>query len=79
MMSVKKMIETYVSYECSNETWIMFYQMRLHNLISSDNWDKFTSKCKGWYVDEDGIRDMEDDDKLVYVRDANGFLNPIKK
>ena len=79
MMSVKKMIETYVRYECSNETWIMFYQMRLHDLISDDNWDKFTRKCKGWYVDESGIRDSENNDELVYVRDARGFLNLIKK
>ena len=79
MMSAKKMVETYVSYECSNETWKMFYLMRCHNLISEDNWDKFTRKCKGWYVDEDGIRDMDDDDKLVYDRDADGFLNLIKK
>ena len=79
MMSVKKMIETYVRYECSNETWKMFYLMRCHNLISEDNWDKFTRKCKGWYIDESGIRDMDDDDKLVYTRDADGYLNPIKK
>ena len=79
MMSVKKMVETYVRYECSNQTWKMFYLMRCHNLISEDSWDKFTRKCKGWYVDEDGIRDMDDDDKLVYTRDADGYLNPIKK
>ena len=79
MMSVKKMVETYVRFECSEETWNMFYMMHMHDLISYDNWKKFYEKCKGWYVTEDGIHDVDNDDKLVYIRDDNGFLNLIKQ
>lgn len=77
MMSVKKMVETYVQFECAEETWNMLYMMCCHGLISDDNWRKFSDKCKGWYSAEDGIRDSENDDKLIYMRDDDGFI--IKK
>lgn len=80
MMSVKKMVETYVRFECSEETWNMMYMMQCHDLISYDNWTKFYNKCKGWYVTEDGtgIRDSENNDNLVYARDAEGFFTAVK-
>ena len=77
MMSVKKMVETYVQFECSEETWNMLYMMCCHGLISDDNWKKFYDKCKGWYITDTGIHDSESNDKLVYARDTDGYL--VKK
>lgn len=71
-MSVKKMVELYVKFECSEETWNMMYQMVCHGLISHDNWSKFFEKCKDWYAEFDGIHDCE---KLLYKRDENGFIH----
>lgn len=74
MMSVKKMIELYVSYELCEETWDMLYKMAMHGLISRDNWTKFWETCKGWSLDEDGRHIIDGDEKVVYKRDGNGFL-----
>ena len=77
MMSVKKMIELYVSYGLDTETWEMLYKMRCHDLISYDNWTKFYETCKGWeFNDEDNgatIIDTCNDNKLVYKRNEDGF------
>ena len=75
-MSVKSMIETYVNFKLSEDTWDMFYQMAANDLISSETWNKFFMKCKGWFISDDGdaIIDSDNNDMIVYKRDELGFL-----
>ena len=75
IMTVKSMIETYVNFELSEDTWNMFYQMASHNLISFETWEKFFVKCKSWVLSDDGdaIIDYETN-MIVYKRDESGFL-----
>ena len=75
IMTVKSMIETYVNFELSVETWEMFYQMANHNLISSETWNKFFMKCKSWTMSDDGDSVIDyDTNMIVYKRDELGFL-----
>ena len=76
VMSVKAMIETYVNFELSEETWEMFINMRCHYLISYDTWMAFCNKCKGWAMADSGdaVIDTDNNDKIVYIRDSEGFL-----
>ena len=74
MLSVKKMIDLYVSYELSEDTWDMLRNMSLHGLISSDNWRKFFDKCKDWSMDDDWQRIIDADGNTIYKRDKDGFL-----
>ena len=81
VMSVKSMIETYVNFELGEDTWEMFYQMAAHDLISSETWNKFFMKCKGWVLSDDGdaIIDSDNNDMIVYKRDDSGYLVSIKE
>lgn len=73
-MSVKKMIELYVTYELDETTWTMLYQMTCHGLITRSNWEKFYETCADWQFSFDG-NDIEDKDgKIIYTRDRNGFM-----
>lgn len=75
VMSVKSMIETYVNFELSEETWEMFYQMANHNLISSETWNNFFMKCKSWTMSDNGDSVIDcDNNMIVYKRDESGFL-----
>lgn len=76
VMSVKSMIETYVYFELSVDTWNMFHQMVSHNLISFETWNKFFMKCKGWTMSDNGdaVIDSDNNDMIVYKRDEFGFL-----
>ena len=76
VMSVKAMVETYVNFELSEDTWKMFYDMKFHNLISYDAWLAFENKCKGWVLNDNGdaIIDTDNDNKIIYKRDSRGFL-----
>lgn len=74
MMSVKKMIDLYITYELSETTWDMMREMALHGLISRDNWCKFFDKCKGWTFDENDENVIDWDGKILYIRDAEGRL-----
>ena len=76
VISVKAMIETYVNFEISEETWQMFYNMRCHNLISYDTWSAFYNKCKGWAMADSGnaVIDTDNNDKVIYIRDSEGYL-----
>ena len=78
MMSVKKMVDLYVSYGLDTNTWEMLRNMRNHNLISYENWEKFYNKCKGWYFDEEvnGIVDA-DTQIVVYLYDDKGNLHKV--
>ena len=75
VMSVKSMIETYVNFELSEDTWDMFYQMSTHNLISFETWNQFFTKCKSWVITDDGDAIIDyDNNMIVYKRDELGFL-----
>ena len=75
IMSVNSMIETYINFELSEDTWEMLYQMAAHDLISSETWNKFFMKCKSWVLTDDGdaIIDYETN-MIVYKRDELGSL-----
>ena len=80
-MSVKKMIEMYVNYGLSDETWDMMYQMSIHGLISRENWVKFFDTCKDWTWSDDE-KDfingnnviVNGDGKVLYFYDENGNM-----
>ena len=74
MMSVKKMIDLYITHELSETTWDMMREMTYHGLISLDNWTKFYDKCKGWTFDEDEQNIIDWDGKVLYGRDAEGRM-----
>ena len=76
VMNVKSMIETYVKFELSEDTWNMFLQMATHELISYETWTNFFMKCKGWVLSNDGdaIIDFDNNDMIVYKRDDSGYL-----
>lgn len=76
VMTVKSMIETYVKFELSEDTWNMFLQMANHDLISCETWTEFFMKCKGWVLSNDGdaIIDFDNNDMIVYKRDDSGHL-----
>ena len=76
VMTVKSMIETYVKFELSEDTWNMFLQMAIHELISYETLTKFFMKCKGWVLSNDGneIIDFDNNDMIVYKRDEFGHF-----
>ena len=77
MMSVKKMIELYVTYELSEETWNMMREMTYHGLISLDNWDKFYNRCKDWYMNDEMSAIVDGNGKVLYQRDDQGYLKKV--
>ena len=52
-MSVKKMVQLYLSFGLDEETWHMLWQMTNHGLISSDKWSKFCEICCDWHLDDE--------------------------
>ena len=76
VIGLRSMIETYVNFELSEDTWNMFYQMYMHNLIPFETWRQFFTKCRGWVLSDDGdaIIDSDNNDMIVYKRDEMGFL-----
>lgn len=77
MMSVKKMIELYITYELSNTTWDMMREMSYHGLISRDNWTKFFDICHDWCFDDDENAVVNCDGKILYRRDEQGYLRKV--
>lgn len=67
-MSVKKMVEMYIQFECGDNTWEMFYQMYLHGIIKYENWKKFFDKCRGWEC----VRN--DQNFPMYICDSDGSI-----
>lgn len=81
MMSVKKMVDLYVSFGLYEETWRMLFSMTSHGLISYDNWIKFYNKCHSWTWcdDEEKLVNgqntiIDGDGNLIYYYDENGCL-----
>ena len=80
IISVNRMIETYVANSLSDETWRMFYMMYCHNLITGGDWDRFFNTCRGWQFDNEGfaIIDSDDNDAVVYEADEYGIFHKVK-
>ena len=75
MMSVKAMIDLYIRYNLSEETWEMMYNMTLHGLISDENWSKFFNTCKGWhFIGEDETEVADENEKVIFRYDEIGCL-----
>lgn len=76
IMTVQSMIETYVKFELSEDTWNMFLEMANHDLISYETWTKFFMKCKGWVLSYNGdsVIDFDNNDMIVYKRNEFGVL-----
>lgn len=77
-MSVKKMIELYVTYELSETTWDMLREMSYHQLISYDNWMKFFDTCKDWTFSEDGDQIVDSYGRIYYTRNADGYMVKVR-
>lgn len=77
MMSVKKMVELYVTYEMSEDTWNMMREMTYHGLISNENWCKFFDTCKGWHKNDEDTAILDGDEKVIYLRDNQGYLKKV--
>lgn len=81
VLTAKSMVEMYVNYGLSSDTWKMFYDMTCHDLISNENWTKFCEICNGLQYDSvDGrtIIDTDNGDKVVYKMDNDGFYIKVK-
>lgn len=78
MMSVKAMIDLYIRYNLSEETWGMMYSMTCHGLISDDNWKKFFDTCKGWeFAGEDETEVIDENGKVIFRYDELGCLSRV--
>lgn len=81
VLTAKSMVEIYVNYGLSKDTWEMFYNMTCHGLISGENWTKFSEICIGLQYDSvDGrtIIDTSDNGKVVYEMNNDGFYIKVK-
>ena len=74
MMSVKRMIDLYLTYGLDERTWNMLYNMACHDLISRVNWSKFFETCKGWQFSDSGNEIIDGDGTILYYYDDNGNL-----
>lgn len=75
IISVERMVRIYVDYELNEDTWKMFYNMRLHNLISEKTWSEFCETCKDWNISENGQQYIADGNGcIIFIRDDNGFF-----
>lgn len=78
-MNAKKMEEIYVTYGLCEDTWNMFYNMRLHNIISEKTWARFYENCAHLEFGEVGGVIINSLTGLpVYVTDDAGFWNKVK-
>lgn len=61
-MTLKKMVNTYINFNCDEEVWNTFNSMYRIGLISCEIWNKFYEKCKGYYYnkEDDTVRDEND-------------------
>lgn len=70
-MTLKKMVDLYLKYNVSDDTWNMLREMTFHGLIPRETWCKFFEKCKGWRVDGDYI---VDGDTPIYEYTDHGLV-----
>lgn len=72
VMTVNAMKELYKWNALAEKTWDMLYEMCMHNLITTDDWNEFYHSCSGWYIDKErnGIADSNKNDELIYEFDV---------
>lgn len=68
------MVELYVQYDLSDETWNMLRNMALHGILSMEKWEKFFDKCKDWRMDEEKMLVIDGNENVIYRRDDQGFM-----
>lgn len=81
MMSAKAMLDLYVSYGLSAETWEMLYEMVCHGLITSEAWAVFYDECADYvWADDEALFIngqnviINGEGKVIYYYDADGFM-----
>ena len=77
VISLERMVDIYVKSELDLNTWNMFRDMCIHDLISDRTWEKFYLKCLNWVFNEDQTKIIDitrEKMKVVYKRDNNGHL-----
>lgn len=79
MLSAKKMIETYITYGLDKATWNMFYEMRCHDLVSYEAYDKFYDTCVDMRYNEDETQILDANGNILYQIDEQGYMVKVKK
>lgn len=77
VISLERMIEIYVNSELDNDTWNMFREMHVHDLISESRWLKFYFRCSNLVFNDDRTEIIDitnEDSKVIYKRNENGHL-----
>lgn len=74
LMSVKAMIDLYLTYGLDEKTWDMLHEMACHDLISNDNWLEFYDICKDWTFSEDGSSIVDFQGKPLFYFNEDGYL-----
>lgn len=73
-LNVKNMKETLINYSGIQDEmeriWNTCWQMATLGFISQDEWKKFFDCCKGWYIEDDQVKDSENDDAVVWTYNA---------
>lgn len=77
VISLERMVEIYVNSELDIDTWNMFRNMCIHDLITDSLWEKFYLKCLNWVFNDDNTEIIDityEDAKVIYRRNENGHL-----
>lgn len=77
MLSAKKMIDTYITYGLDKATWNMFYEMRCHDLVTREAYNKFYETCTDMRYNDDETKIIDGNGKVLYEMDDQGYM--IKK
>lgn len=79
-MSVKKMIRVWLDNYLDVKVWNTFYHMACYGIIPYKHWEKFITTCGSWMISEDAsyVIDCAKNEKVIYVADEEGILQPVK-
>lgn len=78
-MNAKEMERIYIAYGLDDDTWNMFYNMRLHGIISEKTWELFYKRCQDLEFGEVlGTIIHFGTGKVAYTQDFEGNWNPVK-
>lgn len=72
-MTLKKMVQTYVNFECDPDVWKMISMMHLTGLITYEQYNKFYEKCKGYTFNKDD-RTVRDENDMV-IADHSDWIH----